>query len=371
MSDEETSMTEAQWSASAQPYDLLEYVRIRTRGRSDPRRMRLFSCACVRAVWHLLTDDRSRRVVEVAEEYADGRATAEELGEASRGASAVAYAARKDPFKDAAWAATHVTGADAQAGMCACSAFGSASQALAKAATRKVAERDTHQANARAHQAALLRDIFGNPFRPVRVDSAWLTPAVAKLARRAYEGRSLPGGELNPKHLAALADKLAAAGASGELVDHLRGPGPHVRGCWAVDAALGRDVSVPEAEPAAATAPRPPVENPYAPCFGGPTESGTYSLAFTDFDGTASVFEEAGHEGGGYDWQGVVDALVRMRAPKLRRKLNYDPEGSMFAVWSKDADAIRQAAELIRAAVEDHDLLREAIRKADPDLMDS
>ncbi len=371
MSDEETSMTEAEWATSSQPGDLLEYLRIRTRGRPDPRRMRLFSCACVRDVWHLLTDERSRRVVEVAEEYADGRATADELGEAAGGASTVAYAARKDPFKDAAWAATHVTGADAQAGMCASSVYGSAGRALAKAATKKVAERDTHEAKAQARQAALLRDIFGNPFRPVPVDPAWLTPAVTKLARRAYAERSLPGGELNPKHLAALADKLEAAGASGELVEHLRGPGPHVRGCWAVDAALGRDVSVPEAEPAVAPAPRPPAENPYAPCFGGPNESGTYSLAFTDFDGTAAVFEEAGHEGGGYDWQGVVDALVRLRAPKLRRKLNYDPEGSMFAVWSKDGDAILRVAELIRAAVQDHDLLREAIRKADPDLMDS
>jgi hypothetical protein len=371
MSDEETSMTEAEWAASSQPGDLLEYLRIRTRGRPDPRRTRLFSCACVRGVWHLMPDERSRRVVEVAEQYADGRATADELDEAAGGASTVAYAARKDPFKDAAWAATHVTGPDDRMWMFASSAHGSASQALAKAATKKVAERDAHQAAAQTRQAALLRDIFGNPFRPVRVDPAWLTPAITKLARRAYDERSLPGGELNPKHLTALADKLEAAGASGELVEHLRGPGPHVRGCWAVDAALGRDVSVPEASPAAALAPRPPVENPYAPCFGGPTEDGTHSLAFTDFDGTAAVFEEAGHEGGGYGWHGVVDALVKMRAPKLRRKLNYDPEGSMFAVWSKDADAIRQVAELIRAAVHDQDLLREAIRKADPDLMDS
>jgi hypothetical protein len=40
---------------------------------------------------------------------------------------------------------------------------------------------------------------------------------------------------------AVLADALEEAGADAELVEHLRGPGLHLRGCWAVDLILGRE----------------------------------------------------------------------------------------------------------------------------------
>jgi hypothetical protein len=62
---------------------------------------------------------------------------------------------------------------------------------------------------------------------------------VLSLAEAAYQERLLPSGELDPQRLAVLADALEEAGAEGDLLAHLRGPGPHVRGCWALDAALG------------------------------------------------------------------------------------------------------------------------------------
>jgi hypothetical protein len=92
-----------------------------------------------------------------------------------------------------------------------------------------------------AAQAQLLRDVFGNPFQPVPLDRGWRTPAVASLAQAAYDERILPSGELDLTRLAVLADALEEAGASGELVEHLRSAGPHVRGCWAVDLVLGKE----------------------------------------------------------------------------------------------------------------------------------
>jgi hypothetical protein len=43
-------------------------------------------------------------------------------------------------------------------------------------------------------------------------------------------------------HLPILADAVEEAGCSDEaLLGHLRGPDPHVRGCWAVDLILGKE----------------------------------------------------------------------------------------------------------------------------------
>ena len=63
-------------------------------GIKDDRNYRLFACWCVRQVWHLLKDERSKKAVEVAEKYACGEATKEELSAAAD--SAHSAAARKN-----------------------------------------------------------------------------------------------------------------------------------------------------------------------------------------------------------------------------------------------------------------------------------
>lgn len=108
----------------------------------------------------------------------------------------------------------------------------------------------------------------------------------------------------------------------------------------------------------------------FEPCRFMDYENGNFGLVFDDFDATYETFEEMDQEGGGYGWHGVMDALVRMKAPHLYKKLHFDPEASMFAVSSKDRAALAQVAALMRDAINDPELLKEAIANADPELMD-
>lgn len=98
-------------------------------------------------------------------------------------------------------------------------------------------------------------------------------------------------------------------------------------------------------------------------------DEGSYSLMLTEFERWAETFEQLGQDGGGYGWHGVADALVRLKAPKLTKKITYDPEASMFVALSPDRDAIVQLARLLLEAMNDTAVLMEAIEKADPKLM--
>ena len=61
------------------------------------RDLRLFAVWCARGVQHMIKDQRSIRAIDVAERFANGEATADEL--------AAARAAARDAAWDAAWAA--------------------------------------------------------------------------------------------------------------------------------------------------------------------------------------------------------------------------------------------------------------------------
>jgi hypothetical protein len=81
----------------------------------------------------------------------------------------------------------------------------------------------------------LIRDIFGNPFRPVAFDPRWRSESAVALARTAYDTR-------NFTLLPILADALEEAGCDhADVLNHCREPnGVHVRGCWVVDGVLGK-----------------------------------------------------------------------------------------------------------------------------------
>jgi hypothetical protein len=204
------AMTEAEWLACPNPWTMLEYVREST----SERKLRLFACAACRSLWHLLTDARSRQGVEVAELHADKLTTAEQLYEA-----AIAADAGADD--------THGEGADVADTAADLTTGNAWSGAHAAATMDYPAQRPLH--------ANILRDLIGNPFRPVSPDPAWRTPNVVKLAKAIYDERAFD-------RLPILADALEEAGCTNaDILAHCRGAGPHVRGCWVVDMLLGKE----------------------------------------------------------------------------------------------------------------------------------
>jgi hypothetical protein len=207
------------------------------RGRASDRKLRLFACACCRRIWHLLADERSRRAVEVAERFADRQATTADLDAARAAAEVSASGSANDAFA-AAWRAVHEAAGDAA--RC-------AGRSTARAAARGVRwgpAWDNARDDAATAQCDVLRDLFGNPFRPVPVSPEWLTwdaAAVVRLAQAAYDERHLPAGTLDNDRLAVLADALEEADCQdGQILGHLRSGGDHVRGCWALDLVLGK-----------------------------------------------------------------------------------------------------------------------------------
>jgi len=212
-------MTEAEWLAWPDPERMLGFLR----GKASRRKLRLFACALARRFWARLDQEVSRQAVEVAERYAEGLATAGQLKTAwtaaclvfdSRGGMDAAGSAANCAYADAAHAAAGVTTQARMAGF------------------------------PKGGVAAVLREVFGNPFRPVVLDPSWLTSDVALLTRAAYEDRHLPSGHLDAQRLYVLADALLDAGcpADADVLLHLRsGEGVHVRGCWALDLLLERE----------------------------------------------------------------------------------------------------------------------------------
>jgi hypothetical protein len=87
----------------------------------------------------------------------------------------------------------------------------------------------------RIEQAELFRDVIRGPFQPLFFRSEWRRRnggAVVRIAEEIYENELFDD-------LPILADALEDGGCdSDELLDHLRGPGPHVRGCWPLDLCL-------------------------------------------------------------------------------------------------------------------------------------
>ncbi|HWG42702.1 MAG TPA: hypothetical protein VN688_07945 [Gemmataceae bacterium] len=218
-------MTEQDWLECSDPKKLLYFLR----DKGSDRKFRLFACACCRHIWRLLKDDRSRKAVEVAERFAEGEATRRELSRAGNDAHVV--------WNELASAAAGATDADMDAADAACrtacyakAAIGAANRASHCAAYALSYE--GQQAAEQESQCSLLRDIFGNPFRPVTIDPSWLTwhdGLLVSMAQRMYDSRDF-------SDMPVLADALEESGCQDQdILAHCRSGGEHVRGCWLVD----------------------------------------------------------------------------------------------------------------------------------------
>jgi hypothetical protein len=220
-------MTEDEWRSGVEPEPMLAYVRY----TASERKLRLFACACCRRVWHLLTDERSTEAIEVAERFAEGEATAAELAEAERRHNEVVHCGVPSLEQAAPWLIHW------------------AIDPSLDEAFRWIFRDDDDIAFLRdaeaPAQAALLRDIVGDPLSFVALGPAWLrwnNGLVRRLAQAVYDERHLPLGTLDLTRLAILADALEEAGCTdAAILEHCRSAGDHVRGCWVVDLLLGKE----------------------------------------------------------------------------------------------------------------------------------
>lgn len=263
-------MTESDWLTATDPTEMLESLR----GKASDRELRLFAVACCQRVGHLLVEEACRRAVALAERLADGMASRQEVEQTVAQATASAQTWDDEGWgsleRAAKWSAMQsailslnnapaAMGAHAHAargmgfhiGTPADGASQKAFQAWSvlrgkpgehealtiwAAESEKVNAIHTSATNQESgEQCHLLRDIIGNPFRPINIEPSWRTFAVLALAKQAYESRDFTTAPI-------LADALQDAGCDdATILGHLRSETQHVRGCFAVDALLGKE----------------------------------------------------------------------------------------------------------------------------------
>jgi len=210
-------MTEAEWLECKDPKALLETLQ----GWASERKFRLFACGCSRRIWQLLETGSSRNAVVMAERHADDDCSDEDLQAANQSAH---REVKNVDYGDAYWADLG------------CMVSHENTWEAARFTESIVGRHgEPHGKESRTVHSDLLRDIFGNPFRPVSINPSWLTSTVLALAQGIYQERAFD-------RLLILADALQDAGCEYEdILNHFRNPNAtHVRGCWALDLVLGK-----------------------------------------------------------------------------------------------------------------------------------
>jgi hypothetical protein len=222
-------MDEKEWLECTDPLRMIDALQ----NRATERKLRLFAIAAWRQRFakYLPANpaqdptDPGIEALALAERYADGPVAREELEETARKAADFG-----ERFLDANFGHTEPF----LAYVAAAGLLGPSATAAARSLSFL-----SDPVDVRAAQACLLRDIFGSPSHSLTLKRSWLTHQegiVQRLAEDIYERRIMPAGTFDPDRLAVLADALEESGCSDPaILDHLRSPGAHVRGCHIVD----------------------------------------------------------------------------------------------------------------------------------------
>jgi hypothetical protein len=208
-------MTESEWLSCTDPTPMLNFLR----GKVSDRKLRFFVCACCRRHWSMFWA-ANRQALDATEAFADGRIGQDELEKRTKSWRADYPSTVEGTWQRAiVWAMT------------------THRRFWAVAAAENVSRVSDEPLREKRAQAALLRDLFGNPFVPARMDPAWLAwndGTVVKLAAGLYDERAFD-------RLPILADALLDAGCQdAAILNHCRQGGPHVLGCHVVDLLTGR-----------------------------------------------------------------------------------------------------------------------------------
>lgn len=201
------------WRDGDEPVELLNLVR---RLHPSDRKMRLVAAAFCRHAPDTATSERDKDAIALAERLADGLATDAERIDAFRGASPRSFfSAARELLNWSSFQAAYQTLRTLGIG-------------LPIPGSHRVDQQ------VRVHWCGLVRDVFGDLVHPVPLDASWRTGNVVDLSRTIYEEHAFD-------RLPILADALMDAGCNDEvIVEHCRGCGPHVRGCWVIDLILGK-----------------------------------------------------------------------------------------------------------------------------------
>lgn len=216
-------MTEGEWLKATSPDPMLLHPVC-----ADERKRRLFACACARRVLYLLDDARFAAALDECEGRPDvPRGGIRALHAQSAREAASSLTAPHEHHAAAAvysacdhWPDDYIQAAE-QSQLAAIAATSRASYLA-----RLVEE---------CCQAAMVRDIFGNPFRPLTFSPSWRTDNTVALTRAMYDANEFSGMPI-------LADALQDAGCdSDDILNHCRNLNQlHVRGCWVTDLVLGK-----------------------------------------------------------------------------------------------------------------------------------
>jgi hypothetical protein len=221
-------MTEEEWWSCAKLKKMMPGLR----GLVSERKNRLFNVACCRRIWHLYRKLEIQSAILVGERYADGLADQAELKAALQ---TIHRERSRTPTFSAEGAAIQAAGFTA-ATFNPAYPLQAVSDAIHAATYRvDVTDRPALREQEERFYCSLVREFFRPPFSPISVQTSWLSANVKRLAETIYQDHSF-------EEMPVLADALEEAGCTEPIIlEHLRQPGPHARGCWCLDSLLERE----------------------------------------------------------------------------------------------------------------------------------